>query len=336
MKTLRQTKKWIACNLITCIIIFFAAVLLLLSSSTGCISNIKIFFMLKFADCLFHEDYDEYPYEQLVLPSKTVDDIGTFVAIRGGSFLMGAPADTKGMPNHLVEFSRPTRTVSVSNFSIQKYPTTVMEYVHFLNNIINKEPDVERYFKDFSPKEILQAPDGFKCVSGCENMPVIVSWCGAQRYCQWLTKERKAPYRLPTEEEWEFAARGPEGRTYPWGEDNPANRAFWGQHYRRYISLWRPNLAPVGLFPNGCTPNGVCDMLGNECEWTGSSIEKVDEGSKDIPLKKIIVKGGSWVSNGNYGPAWIRRTWGTDDCSGKDDDCVNLYLASFRVVLEMK
>ena len=101
-----------------------------------------------------------------------------------------------------------------------------------------------------------------------------MSWHEAVAYCEW------ARTTLPTEEQWELAARGPEGREYPWGglEPSPEHANYRDTGIRRAPT-------PVGLFPAGNTPDGISDMAGNVWEWTRSIYEKERRG----------VRGGSFL-----------------------------------------
>jgi formylglycine-generating enzyme required for sulfatase activity len=93
---------------------------------------------------------------------------------------------------------------------------------------------------------------------------VNVTWHTACAYCEWLSRKTGDRVRLPTEEEWEFAARGPKSRKYPWGEEKPdPTRANYSE-----TKIGAPS--PVGQFPKGNTPEGVSDMAGNVWEWTSS------------------------------------------------------------------
>jgi formylglycine-generating enzyme required for sulfatase activity len=92
------------------------------------------------------------------------------------------------------------------------------------------------------------------------ELPVVqVSWFEARAYCAWLTEVTERPYRLPTEAEWEKAARGTDGRLFPWGNEWDA--------VRRGID----NLAAVGANPDGASPYGCLGMVGNVREWTSTA-----------------------------------------------------------------
>jgi formylglycine-generating enzyme required for sulfatase activity len=116
-----------------------------------------------------------------------------------------------------------------------------------------------------------------------------VSWCEAAAYCAWKK------VRLPTEAEWERAARGTSGRKYPWGNEEPdIERA---NYYEGKVG----HATPVGLYPAGATPEGVQDVAGNVWEWVadwyeaeyyGNSPARNPEGPKAGNVR--VLRGGSW------------------------------------------
>ena len=126
--------------------------------------------------------------------------------------------------------------------------------------------------------------------------PVVqVSARDAAAFCQW------SGLRLPTEEEWEFAAKGKDGRRYPWGNAGPRRE---GVHRASFGTIaccapdasdGYPRTAPVGRFPRGASPFGLLDMAGNVWEWTSSPFPgRADE---------VVLRGGGWGNN-----PWCLRT----------------------------
>lgn len=125
--------------------------------------------------------------------------------------------------------------------------------------------------------------------------PVVgVCWFEARAYCAWLSAQTGQPFRLPTEAEWEAAARGRVGRRYAYGDEFDATlcNAF-ETHVRR--------TTPVGVFPGGETPDGLIDLTGNTWDWTGSLFQPypylADDGREDpAGDARRVVRGGAWDS----------------------------------------
>ena len=190
-------------------------------------------------------------------PAKPAPDVLTItspihlelVRVPAGEFLMGSdPAKD----NDAEDNEQPQHRVYVSEFYIGKYPVTNAQYAAFVKATpYMRMPD---YWDDNG-----------KIPLGYENHPVtVIFWDEAVAFCEWLSRETGKPFRLPTEAEWEKAARGTDGRLYPWGNQHPT---------AELCNFDNPNLdtTPVGRYsPQGDSPYGCADMAGNVEEWTRS------------------------------------------------------------------
>ncbi len=209
----------------------------------------------------------------------------TFVWIPGGSFLMGS-SNEPGQPNYDPEARKevPAHRVQLTGFWMSMYPVTNEQYRRFVVETARAAPTsfAERRFND-------------------PAQPVMtVSWDDARAFTGWLTtKLAGIVARLPTEAEWEYAARGTDGRRYPWGnEPLEASRATFGQP----SDTGRP--AVVGHTPDGKSPFGVHDLAGNVWEWCldawadsyaeiqASPVDPCHHG--DTHGESRVIRGGSW------------------------------------------
>jgi serine/threonine-protein kinase len=142
---------------------------------------------------------------------------------------------------------QPQRQVYLSEYEIGKYPVTNAQYAIFVAAVGRRPP---AHWAGGSPSP------------GQENHPVVnVSWNDAVAYCLWLADITGKPYRLPTEAQWEKAARGADGRVYPWGSK-------FEKHRCNTLEQGVRNTMPVGAYsPAGDSPYGCADMAGNVWEW---------------------------------------------------------------------
>ena len=138
--------------------------------------------------------------------------------------------------------------------------------------------------------------------------PVVgICWYEARAYCAWLSAQTGQPFRLPTEAEWEAAARGPAGRRYAYGDAFDASRCnAFETHVRR--------TTPVGVFPGGATPDGLIDLTGNSWDWTSSLYQPypyiADDGREDPAGEaRRVVRGGAW-GNSQSGARAAYRNFG--------------------------
>jgi len=229
---------------------------------------------------------------------------GDMALIPAGEFLMGGPE--KSLVFDLPPEERPRHRVYTDAFLMDRHEVTNAEFAAFLNSS-RPEPakrrtwvvirsDLETVDPELWPTEIEEKDGKFAAVRGFEDYPVVsVSWYGADAYCRWAGK------RLPTEAEWEKAARGGlEKMEYPWGNSLPTQ----GVVFRR---IWTDNAYPapaerVGSYlPNGY---GLFDMAGNVWEWCadwydpgyyGKSPYRNPGGPREGEVK--VVRGGGWSND---------------------------------------
>jgi formylglycine-generating enzyme required for sulfatase activity len=211
---------------------------------------------------------------------------------------MGAQKRNKSGRNYDPEAESsesPVHEVALRPFCIGRFPVTVQEFSAF---IADRGYQTRKYwlgggFDRFSE------PGGWEQQKEHPNRSVAgVSWFEAAAYCAW------AGGRLPTEAEWERAARGPEGGKYPWGDEPPLDPSR--ANYRNT----EVGPAPVGLFPKGNTSEGLSDMLGNVWEWCADWFGVYESGRLEDPAgpkegASKVVRGGSWFNDSGV----VRTSW---------------------------
>lgn len=194
-------------------------------------------------------------------------DPNTMVQIPGGKFTRGS--------NHRLPDEGPEHIADVKPFQIDKYEVTNLQYKQFIDAMKRKSPT---HFRNRT------YPDG-----KADHPVVFVSWDDAKAYCEWAGK------RLPTDVEWEKAARGTDGRDYPWGDEFDVNRV---NSPVRWKSLnMEGDTLPVGAFEGGKSPYGLYDMSGNVWEWTDSWYSQYPGNtwpSENYGELYKTLKGGSW------------------------------------------
>jgi formylglycine-generating enzyme required for sulfatase activity len=203
------------------------------------------------------------------------------VLISGGTFVMGSD---DGNPNH-----QPEHRVEVSDFYIDRWPVTNAEYKIFLDATDRPVPNYDVSWCDTSEYN-WDTKTGLYPEGKADHPVVLVTWEEAMAYAAWAGK------RLPTEAEWERAARGLNGRRYPWGEEFFPDRCNCKE-----ARLGRTS--PVGAFaPHGDTPEGLVDMVGNVWEWTNSLFHPypydADDGRESRQAAGFrVLRGASWVND---------------------------------------
>ena len=210
--------------------------------------------------------------------------------VPSGEFVMGSDM-LDAAPNE-----RPLTKVTLTRFYMSRFPITNAEY------------------EQFDPSHVRKRAPG-----ASDRHPVVyVSSLEAIKFCQSLSTRERKKYRLPTEAEWEYAARGTDGRKYPWGNHdrrgdlgNFADRNTVFAWSDREIDDGYPESSPVGAFPFGASPFGMEDMAGNVWEWC-LDYQALYRGTPQVnphgPANgaKRVYRGGSWKSRFNSLRATVR------------------------------
>ena len=204
---------------------------------------------------------------------------------------------------------RPVHRVYVSEFSIGRFPITQDEYARFVRATGHPAPSVRGLplvaagGRDLTFRELAEPyewRDDTPPPGHGAHPAVLVRYDDAVAYCRWLADELERRIRLPTEAEWEKAARGGvEGQRYPWGNDIDPSR---GNFLADKSTKRQRGTRPTGTYP----PNayGLCDVIGNVWEWVADwyGHEYYTEGAQRDPRgpetgSLRIVRGGSWVND---------------------------------------
>ena len=233
-------------------------------------------------------------------PERAADDM---VLLPGGTFTLGPdPSDAARSPAHPVE---------LEPFWIDRYPVTVAQFAAFLNGG-GRDEHYSTWMRLPERCGIERlGPGRYAVAGGRGEYPVVyVSYEAASAYAEAHGKS------LPSEAQWERAARGAEGRTYAWGDEKPTpERANYDFRYG--------GTTPVGALPAGATPEGVFDLTGNVKEWTTSMFESYPGGEEMVylgmrepfiyekPSVFRVVRGGAWTKQAGCMAAAYRDAHGS-------------------------
>ncbi len=231
------------------------------------------------------------PDNRIIFSDK---DHMSLLHVSASEFTMGSDS---GFDNE-----RPAHTVYLDEFWIDQTEVTIHMYSLCVKAKVCKKPanQASSLYSNY-----YGSPD-------FEVYPVIhVDWNMAKTYCEWADR------RLPTEAEWEKAARGEQALTYPWGDEEPNNHLL-------NFDKNKGDVTAVGSYPNGASPYGALDMAGNAWEWVADWYSEIYYASSPAsnPLgpksgQERVLRGGSWLNNSILVRS-SNRNYGSPE-----DDCVN-------------
>lgn len=319
-------------NIIVNIIISCSVITVLFGQDNGAQENFTI----------NAQGYKEYINEK---------DGSILIEVPAGEYLTGIDKD-KGFRKKIG--ASPAGKANIGTYKIGKYEVTNKQFVKFLSEygsikdsaghpLVVLSAKKYMYFKingvgdafAFLKCRINKDDRWFSYEKDCSKRPVIyVTWYGAKAYCDW------AGLRLPTDAEWEKAARGTDGRLYPWGNE------FYDNYCNVAISKYTPNaknlvdVDSIGMYPLGISPYGCHDMVGNVMEWcsdwfneNGYENQSSDAGTTVANGKKKILRGGSWYADKHwkYINCYSRNSLSPDGGNEEFSKDPGGYVIGFRV-----
>ncbi len=210
-----------------------------------------------------------------------------WVKIPAGEFLFGSDKDKDPLA---YDDETPQRTVNLPAFYIARYPITWAQFQTFID-----APDgytKDEWWRGLADRE----KEPYNARWAIANRPrEYVSWYQSMAFCRWLSAKMGYEVTLPTEEQWEKAARGTDGRIYPWGNEYISGYANINETHKNYQvgPHYLHQTTSVGVYPQGASPYGILDMSGNVWEWCLTEYDS--KKNNDISNTNIrVVRGGSW------------------------------------------
>jgi hypothetical protein len=207
--------------------------------------------------------------------------------------------------------------LALSKFLIAEYPVTFAQFQSFI--------DAEDGFQAAQWwKGLAKRPNE----PGKQRWPIAnhprenVSWYDAVAFCRWLSAKLKEKIRLPTEQEWEKAARGTDARAYPWGDSYSSGDANVDETQNKISSAYLERTTAVGIFPSNLSPYGAFDMSGNVWEWCMNDFQDPANATVEGIAPRVL-RGGSWYASAQSAQTTARH---------KEDPSSRLSSVGFRLV----
>jgi len=194
---------------------------------------------------------------------------------------------------------------SLPTFYMARYPVTNVQYRTFIDAGGYRD---ERWWRD------LVRPEPEESRWPQANRPrTNVDWYEAVAFSRWLSAQLGYEVRLPTEEEWERAARGSDGREYPWGADYQTGYANTDEKGDKAGDWSLEQTIAVGVYPRGESEEGVFDLSGNVWDWCLNKYDRPEQIEADTSGDWRVLRGGSWLNPPSYARGSQRFTFAPSD-----------------------
>lgn len=267
------------------------------------------------------EEINEYKFRMNTVEFEVIEWSETFpipqvVFVKGNSFSMGSENGAKD--------ERRPHLVNVNNFNIGRFEVTNNEFIAFLNDEQRTVSNNEIWIDLYNNKQIIRSYNKYEVVNGFEDYPVAyVSWFGAEAYCKWLSRKTGYNYRLPTEAEWEFAAKGGKSNEDRFsGSDNIDEVAWYDNNTYKVQRVATKKANELGIY----------DMSGNVFEWCEDKWHDNYQGAPNDGSAWTIgsdnarvLRGGSWSESAFKNRVTYREKYSVEVTEGH---------IGFRVVKE--